>query len=164
MTATADEARDVPDTNASYHGVIAARFFCFFFEQLSVFWLYISHFIRFHFQYLHGIASCNFQEFSDNAAMTVEELSKGTEHGDSQLMIPRTLIMKLQQKDDFHRWVKFAEPRGDHLQLQLREFVDGQRLPVKITMEDFRRKFQIPLDDGVSDNTVVSDGSIEPVN
>jgi hypothetical protein len=65
-------------------------------------------------------------------------------------MIPRTLVMQLQKQPEFHRWVKFAQPRGDSFQLQLREFVDGQRLAVKITEENFRKLFQITLDDSVA--------------
>jgi hypothetical protein len=147
MTAVADDAGDLPDTHASYHGVIAAKFFCFFFEQLSVFGLYASHFHGFHFPNLPGKGPCKYGKFSDNAVMSSETLSKEIQPATNQLTIPKAAMIRLQQDTDSHRWIKHAQPKGGNFVVTLRDLVDGERLSKKITVNAFREKFQAALAD-----------------
>ncbi len=64
-----------------------------------------------------------------------------------ELLVPRTLVIQLQKQPEFRNWVKSAQVIGDRLRLFLHEFVDGQRIPQRITVDDFRNKFQIAVAD-----------------
>jgi hypothetical protein len=66
---------------------------------------------------------------------------------ENQITLPRQRVIELQRDPAFTNWVRSAQVIGNELCLFLREFVDRERLPQKITVDAFRERFQIILAD-----------------